>query len=263
MNFPATAPECGRLNRDRKSLDEIFRQLSAGAHPRLPPKSPTPGLPLVCIHRQKFSAMLPSMALPPMILASQSPRRVELLRQLVPQFGIVASHATESEDSSLGPRRLCELNAERKALLVAERYPDHLVLGADTVVFLDNLSLAKPADLDDARRMLGRLSGRVHEVITGVCLVHKSANRLRLFAEVTRVKFRTLTPEVIEDYLGRVHVLDKAGAYAAQDHGHLILDAMEGSLANVVGLPVESLRIALAHWIGKPGTKTGAPQSHD
>lgn len=198
--------------------------------------------------RISVAAMLRPMALPPMILASQSPRRVELLRQLVPNFGIVASHATESEDTALAPRRLCELNAERKALLVAERYPDYLVLGADTLVFLDNLSLGKPVDLDDARKMLGQLSGRVHEVITGVCLVHKAANRLRLFAEVTRVKFRILTPETIEDYLGRVYVLDKAGAYAAQDHGHLILDVVEGSFANVVGLPVEALRIALANW---------------
>lgn len=192
------------------------------------------------------------MVLPPLILASQSPRRVELLRQLVPEFGIVASHATESEDASLGPRRLCELNAQRKAMLVAERYPNHLILGADTLVFLDNEPLAKPVDLDHARRMLGQLSGRVHEVITGVCLLHQAANRLRLFAETTRVRFRNLTPESIDAYLAQVHVLDKAGAYAAQDHGHLILDTIEGSFSNVVGLPQESLRVALAQWGRKP-----------
>ncbi len=192
--------------------------------------------------------MIPAMVLPPLILASQSPRRVDLLRQLVPEFGIVASHATESEDAAQGTRRLCELNAQRKALLVAERYPNHLILGADTLVFLDETPLAKPADLDDARRMLGLLSGRVHEVITGVCLVHKSANRMRLFAEVTRVKFRPLTAESIEAYLARVHVLDKAGAYAAQEHGNLIVETIEGSFTNVVGLPQESLRVALAQW---------------
>jgi len=188
------------------------------------------------------------MGLPPLILASQSPRRAELLRQLVPEFGIVASHVSESEDRSLGPRRLCEFNAEKKALLVAERYPDHLVVGADTLVFLADEPLSKPADLAAARDMLGRLSGRIHEVVTGVCLVHKTANRLRLFADVTRVKFRELSSENIDDYLSRVHVLDKAGAYAAQDHGHLILETVEGSLANVIGLPLESLRIALANW---------------
>ena len=185
---------------------------------------------------------------PPLILASQSPRRAELLRQIVPEFGVVASNATESEDRTLGPRRLCEFNAERKALVVAERYPDHLVLGADTLVFLGGEPLAKPIDLADARRMLGRLSGRVHEVITGVCLVHRSGNRMRLFAVSTRVKFRALTPDLIDEYLSHVQVLDKAGAYAAQDHGHLILEAVEGSFSNVVGLPVEALRIALAEW---------------
>jgi len=194
------------------------------------------------------------MNLPPLILASQSPRRVELLRQVIPEFGIVASYAPESEDSSLGSRRLCELNAERKALLVAERYPNHLILGADTLVFLDDRPLAKPTDLEDARQMLGQLSGRIHEVITGVCLVHKAANRLRLFAEVTRVKFQALNSSQIEDYLSRVHVLDKAGGYAAQDHGHLILDTVEGSFNNVVGLPIESLRVAFRQWHQKPAT---------
>lgn len=199
------------------------------------------------------------MMLPPLILASQSPRRVDLLRQVVPEFGIVASFASESEDVTIGSRRLCELNAERKALLVAERYPEHLILGADTLVFLDDRPLAKPADLDEARTMLGRLSGRIHEVITGVCLMHKSANRLRLFSEVTRVKFQVLDPTRIEEYLARVHVLDKAGGYAAQDHGHLILDTVEGSFSNVVGLPIESLRIAFRQWPRKPAVNAIDP----
>jgi septum formation protein len=198
------------------------------------------------------------MALPPLILASQSPRRIELLRPLVPEFDVIASHAEESEDGSLGPRRLCKLNAQRKALHVAERHPNHLVLGADTLVFLDDQPLAKPADLDEARRMLGRLSGRIHQVITGVCLVHQAARRLQVFAEVTRVRFRTLSPETIEDYLARVHVLDKAGAYAAQDHGHLILESVEGSFTNVVGLPQEALRRALEQWERPPGPNASA-----
>lgn len=188
---------------------------------------------------------------PPLILASQSPRRAELLRQILPEFGVVASEATESEDRTLGPRRLCEFNAERKAFLVAERYPHHLVLGADTLVFLDDDPLSKPADLVAARHMLFRLSGRIHEVITGVCLVHRSGNRIQLFSVATRVKFRTLTPELIDDYLARVHVLDKAGAYAAQDQGHLILETVEGSFTNVVGLPVDELRSALNEWSSK------------
>jgi len=188
------------------------------------------------------------VTLPPLILASQSPRRVELLRQIVPEFHVAPSYATELHDLSLGTRRLCELNAERKALAVAERHPDHLVLGADTLVFLDGDGLAKPADLGEAQAMLRRLSGRVHEVITGVCLVRQSEARMRLLAEVTYVKFRTLTDADITEYLRRVDVLDKAGAYAVQEHGDRLVERIEGSFSNVVGLPVEAVRQALAAW---------------
>jgi len=190
----------------------------------------------------------PLGALPPVLLASQSPRRVELLQRLLPGFLTLPSHAVELEDASLGARRLCELNAQRKALALSERFPDHLVIGADTLVFLDGDPLSKPADLDAARAMLGRLSGRTHEVVTGVCLVLASASRMRLFSEVTYVKFRTLDAAAIQDYLGRVHVLDKAGAYAVQEHGDRIIERVEGSMSNVVGLPVEALRAALERW---------------
>jgi septum formation protein len=188
------------------------------------------------------------MNLPPLILASQSPRRVQLLRQIVPEFEIIPSDATELHDISLGARRLCEVNAQRKAFSVAERHPGHLVLGADTLVFLDDEPLGKPADLAEARAMLGRLAGRVHEVITGVCLTHQGASRVKLLAETTYVKFLPLTPAEIEDYLQRVHVLDKAGAYAVQEHGEWIVASVEGSFSNVVGLPVEAVRAALATW---------------
>lgn len=186
--------------------------------------------------------------LPPVLLASRSPRRVELLRRILPGFVTVPSHAVELEDASLGPRRLCELNAQRKALALSERFPDHLILGADTLVFLDGIPLAKPADLTAARGMLERLSGRTHEVVTGVCLVLARANRMRLLSEVSHVKFRALDAAVIAEYLRRVDVLDKAGAYAVQEHGELIIERVEGSLSNVIGLPVEALRAALARW---------------
>ena len=186
--------------------------------------------------------------LPPILLASRSPRRVELLRQIVPAFETVPSDAAESGDASLGSRRLCELNAQRKALAVSERFPDRLVIGADPLVFLDGEPLSKPSDLSSARVMLGRLSGRVHEVVTGVCLLLAHANRMHILSEVTRVKFRPLDDGVITTYLERVEVLDKAGAYAAQEHGDLIIEHVEGSLSNVIGLPVEAVRTALARW---------------
>ncbi len=182
------------------------------------------------------------------VLASQSPRRVELLRQLVSDFAIVSSFATELEDMSQGPRRLCELNAQRKAIAVAERHPTHLVLGADTLVFLDGQLLGKPADPEMARGFLGRLSGRVHEVVTGVCLVQLSTNRMQLFSEVTHVKFHAVTQTDIDEYLKRVHVLDKAGGYAIQEEGHRLVERIEGSKSNVIGLPLEALRRAFQQW---------------
>lgn len=184
----------------------------------------------------------------PLILASQSPRRVELLGGIVGAFEVKPSYTAELEDPSMGARRLCEVNAQRKAFNVAERYPDHWILGADTLVFLDGHALAKPADPGEARAMLERLSGRIHEVITGVCLVHQAGARAAMFSEVTRVKFRELTQEGIGRYLEKVHTLDKAGGYAIQEHGDEIVAQVEGSYSNVVGLPVDAVRSALVNW---------------
>jgi len=189
-----------------------------------------------------------SQPLPPVVLASQSPRRVSLLRELVPEFRVNPSDATELHDTKMGIRRLCEVNAELKAFPVARQFPDHLVIAADTLVFLDDQALGKPADLDEARSMLRRLSGRIHEVITGVCLVQASVRRMRRFSDTTHVRFRVLEETDIAGYLERVHVLDKAGAYALQEEGHRIVDVVEGSRANVIGLPVESLRRELESW---------------
>lgn len=189
-----------------------------------------------------------SQPLPPVVLASQSPRRVSLLRELVPEFRVNASDATELHDTKMGIRRLCEVNAELKAFPVARQFPDHLVIGADTLVFLDDQALGKPADVDEARTMLRRLSGRIHQVITGVCLLQASTRRMRRFSDTTHVRFRVLEEADITGYLERVHVLDKAGAYALQEEGHRIVDAVEGSRANVIGLPVESLRRELESW---------------
>lgn len=188
----------------------------------------------------------------PLILASQSPRRVELLSKIVAKFEVTPSYATELEDVSIGARRLCEVNAQRKAFNVAERYPDHWVLGADTLVFLDGQPLAKPVDRADAERMLTQLSGRIHEVITGVCLVHQRISKASIFSEVTRVKFRVLTPEHIAVYLSHVNTLDKAGGYAIQERGEEIVEQIEGSYSNVVGLPVEAVYAVLESWGLRP-----------
>lgn len=188
------------------------------------------------------------MSLPPLILASASPRRAELLRQLHPDFQTIPSDAAEIFDDQLSPLELCQLNAHRKARAVAKKHPDTLVLGADTLVFLDEVILGKPASLDEARRMLARLQGRTHQVVTGVSLIHLRALRERTFAVSTDVTFHPLTAEQINVYLSKMNPLDKAGAYAIQEHGDTIVSEISGSFSNVVGLPVEQLRAELNAW---------------
>jgi septum formation protein len=188
------------------------------------------------------------MNLPPLILASNSPRRSELLRGLGLDFNVVPSDATELHTEQLTAVEISQLNAYRKARAVAKKFPDSLVLGADTLVSLEDALLGKPANLEDAYRMLKQLQGRTHHVVTGVCLLHLRGHRQKLFADVTEVAFRTLAIEQIRDYLARINPLDKAGAYAIQEEGDKIVEAIHGSFTNVVGLPVERLRAELALW---------------
>ncbi len=188
------------------------------------------------------------MNLPPLILASTSPRRAELLRQLPVQFRVVPSDADEVAHEHLSPLEICQLNAHRKARAVAKKIPDALVLGADTLVFLGNEVLGKPRDRDDALRMLTMLRGRMHQVVTGVSLIHLRAHRERVFAESTDVWFRSFTDATVAEYLARVEALDKAGAYAIQQHGEWLVSEISGSFSNVVGLPLERLEMELKSW---------------
>lgn len=189
------------------------------------------------------------MNLPPVILASASPRRVELLRQIVFRFKVLPSAAPESEHEQFTPREIALLNAYRKARTVAKRFPDSLVIGADTVVAMGTTLFAKPRNQRDACRMLAELEGRTHEVLTGVCLLHLRSHRQSVFAEQTAVRFLNLTEAKIRTYVDRVHTLDKAGAYAIQEEGESIVDTIDGSYTNVVGLPVERLREELRQWV--------------
>ena len=188
------------------------------------------------------------MGLPPLILASASPRRAELLRQLGVEFTVVPSNAPEVHDEQLTAREISQINAFCKARVVAKTFPDALVLGADTLVYLDTTLLGKPANLEDAYRMLSQLSGRTHEVVTAICLLHLRSHRQNLFFESTAVTFRALDAVNIRRYLAKVKPLDKAGAYAIQEEGDLIVEKISGSYTNVVGLPVEKLREELGRW---------------
>jgi septum formation protein len=184
----------------------------------------------------------------PFILASASPRRAELLRQLKPAFRVIPSDATEILNEHWSPFEICQLNAHRKARAIAKKNPDALVLGADTLVFLEGEIMGKPASAADAERMLTRLQGRTHQVVTGICLIHLRAHRERIFAVSTDVTFHPLEVRQIRDYLAKVNPLDKAGAYAIQEHGDLIVSEISGSYSNVVGLPLERLREELQSW---------------
>ena len=184
----------------------------------------------------------------PLILASASPRRQELLRLLDVDFEVVPSDASELHDEQFTAAEIAQLNAYRKARAVAKKLPDALVIGADTLVYLGTKLFGKPADLKDAQRMLRELAGRTHQVVTGVCLMHLRTHRQRTFYDITDVQFRPLTAAHIAHYLAQMKPLDKAGAYAIQDGGELIIEEISGSFSNVVGLPVERLRKELNAW---------------
>jgi septum formation protein len=182
----------------------------------------------------------------PLVLASASPRRRELMDRAGYRFAVVVPEVEELAGPGIGVEELVRRNAELKARAVAERHPEALVVGSDTLVALGDEVFGKPGDLDEARAMLSRLVGRTHSVWSGVCLVHRASDRETVFVEETRVTFRELGPGEIRRYLGMIDPLDKAGAYAAQEHGEFIIERTEGSWTNVVGLPMERLAEALA-----------------
>ncbi len=186
--------------------------------------------------------------LPPVILASASPRRSQLLRELRVEFIILPSDAEELHNEQLTASEISQLNAHRKARTVAKHHPDALVLAADTLVYLDHKLFGKPANLDEAQGMLQRLQGKMHQVVTGVCLMHLRGHREKLFSERTNVLFRQLTPQQIHSYLTSINPLDKAGAYAIQEGGEQIIRSISGSYTNVVGLPMERLAEELKAW---------------
>jgi septum formation protein len=188
------------------------------------------------------------MDLPPLILASASPRREDLLKALGVEFQVVPSEATEAHNEELTAREISQINAYRKARAVAKKFPDALVVGADTLVYQGTTLFGKPADREDAYRMLKHLQGRTHQVITGVCLIQLRNHRQRIFSESTDVTFRPLETEEIQLYLSKINPLDKAGAYAIQEYGAQIVGEICGSFSNVVGLPVERLRAELQSW---------------
>ena len=161
---------------------------------------------------------------------------------------MIPSDIAEIHHDSLTAPEVCRINAYRKARAVAKKFPDALVLGADTLVYMGQALFGKPADLTEAYQMLEQLQGRTHRVVTALCLLHLRAHRQRVFAETTEVTFLPLDAVKIQRYLVQVNPLDKAGAYAIQEKGDLLVEKISGSYTNVVGLPVERLSAELENW---------------
>lgn len=181
-----------------------------------------------------------------LILASSSPRRKTLLQEYGLSFRILTAPAEEISIAGDGEgtvKRNAYHKAEKVLSLLRENspaeYEKSIVIGADTVIEASGKVLGKPSDKTHAEEMLLSLAGRTHKVITGVALL--SAHREVIFAVTTFVTFHPLSLPEIRSYMEKVHVLDKAGAYAAQEHGEMIIEKMDGSMENVVGLPVQEI----------------------
>ncbi len=189
----------------------------------------------------------------PVVLASASPRRHELLRRLVSNFEVLPADVDEELLTVADPFVTAQRLAREKALAVSALRPEALVIAGDTVVALEEgggwRQLAKPADPEDAVAMLSLLSGRTHTVVTGVCL--RWPGGMSAFTESSRVSFRQLKQGEAEGYVATGSPMDKAGAYGLQDESQDFIDRVEGSVTNVVGLPLERLEEALTSLISK------------
>lgn len=178
-----------------------------------------------------------------MILASRSPRRRELLSRCGVEFSVFDADVGElTQDSGVILEELPAANASLKADAAAEKFPCELVLGADTMVICNGKAYGKPENEAESFNMLSELSGRTHQVITGVALVCRERGIREVWSEVSQVSFKELSAETIRNYIQCVNTLDKAGAYAIQEHGEMIIEHLDGELENVIGLPLIQLQ---------------------
>lgn len=195
------------------------------------------------------------------ILASQSPRRIELLRNIGLSPKVTPADIDETQVKTDDPKDMVTRLAMLKALHVAKKWAgrDCLVIGADTCVYIDGKILGKPSSTDEATEMLRTLSGREHSVYTGCAAVRTTTMETAAIAEVTAVRFRELSEEDIGAYVASGEPMDKAGAYGIQQLGSLLIEGIRGDYFNVVGLPVCALGRLLKREFGidllrKPGS---------
>ncbi len=173
------------------------------------------------------------------ILASESVRRRELLTQIGMNFQTKAKRTQEDFDMSLGLEEALMQVAQTKAQVIAEDYPNDIVIGADTIVVIDDQILGKPKNPEHAKQMLQQLSNRTHQVYTGVAIIHPKGNEL--FYEKSEVTFYELDESLIDEYIKSKACNDKAGSYGIQDKGCLFVESIKGDYNNIVGLPIAQL----------------------
>ena len=178
-----------------------------------------------------------------LVLASRSPRRMELLKEIHPQFEVAPSSIDEVIDIGFRPEENARNIARVKAESIAPNFPDCWVIGADTLVSMDDEIFQKPEDEKDAERILKRLNGREHMVVTGICVVgpQKTLDK----PVISKVKIKPLTEKEIKDYITTGEPMDKAGAYAIQGKGSFMIRSFSGSKTNIIGLPLDELKALL------------------
>ena len=176
----------------------------------------------------------------PIVLASGSPRRKQLLEQIDLEFEVVPSQINEDFSINLSPTDFVEHYAQEKAKDVAKSYPDKWVIGADTIVVLGSHILGKPKDGNDSFHMLKQLSGNTHQVITGVSIQNINQDISDSFHELTNVTFNSLSDNVINYYIETYKPFDKAGSYGIQDWFSVCVNRIDGCFYNVMGFPLSS-----------------------
>lgn len=188
------------------------------------------------------------------ILASSSPRRKELLTSMGLSFDVIPSDADEEVPGNWPPEKMVEVLAERKAMQVAEKFPGSIVIGADTIVWLDGEVLGKPRNEEEAFAMLSGLQGRIHRVYSGLAVLNTDNGLRKIGHRMTIVQMKQIPADRIRRYIASGEPLDKAGAYAIQGIGATFIEGIEGDYFNVVGLPLSLLADFLLEFgISMPG----------
>ena len=172
------------------------------------------------------------------ILASRSPRRESILKQIGIDFEIIPSNICEDVELNLGPRKFVQYWSEKKAKVISKKNKDKIVIGADTIVYFNEKILGKPKDKEESYKMLNNLSGKTHKVLTGVSIAYEEKNILRTFSQMTKVTVRDIPKNDILYYIDNYYTLDKAGSYGIQDWFSIWIKKIDGCYYNVMGLPL-------------------------